>query len=50
MAVTMLIAPKTFFAIPLKKVDIESDRNTNRTYFIHQGRIVAVATYGEERQ
>jgi hypothetical protein len=32
-----------FFAIPLKKVDIETVPETGRTYFIFQGRIVAVA-------
>lgn len=32
-----------FFAIPLKKVAIETDANTGRTYFIYAGAIVAVA-------
>lgn len=32
-----------FFAIKLKHVEIEADPFTGRTYFIHQGAIVAVA-------
>jgi hypothetical protein len=32
-----------FFSIPLKKVEIETVPATGRTYFIHQGKIVAVA-------
>lgn len=32
-----------FFAIPLKKVNIETVPETGRTYFIFQDRIVAVA-------
>lgn len=40
-------AVPNFFSIPLKKVEIESIPATGRTYFIHQGRIVAVATRGE---
>lgn len=34
-----------FFSIPPKKLRVESNRVTNRTYFIHRRRIVAVATY-----
>jgi hypothetical protein len=32
-----------FFAIPLKKVDIEAVPATGRTYFLFKDRIVAVA-------
>lgn len=37
------LAVANFFAIPLKKIEIESSPATGRTYFIHRGRIVAVA-------
>lgn len=43
----LLIAPPTFFSIPLKKIEVESSPVTNRTYFIYRGRIVAVASYGD---
>ncbi len=36
-----------FFAIPLKQVAIEAMPETGRTYFIHKGRIVAVAKRGD---
>lgn len=38
-----------FFSIPMKKVEIETVPATGRTYFIHQGRIVAVAHRTEGR-
>ncbi len=37
------ISSPDFFAIPLKKVEIEAAPETGRTYFIFQDRIVAVA-------
>lgn len=39
-----------FFAIPLKRVEIESVPETGRTYFIHRGAIVAVARRKPETQ
>lgn len=36
-------AAADFFAIPLRKVEIESLPETGRTYFLFKGRIVAVA-------
>ncbi len=32
-----------FFHIPFRKMVIETNEITNRTYFLHHGRIVAVA-------
>lgn len=49
MSLRILFACEGFFSIPLKKVEIESDPVTDRTYFVHKGRIVAVATRGENR-
>lgn len=37
------IAVPNFFAIPTKKMEIESAPGTGRTYFIYQNEIVAVA-------
>jgi len=42
-ALKIEVAVPNFFAIPLKKVEIESSPATGRTYFIYQGCIVAVA-------
>lgn len=42
--VKLLIFDPRFFFIPSKKLQIEADEFTNRTYFIHGGKIVAVAT------
>jgi hypothetical protein len=42
----MEIAAPDFFSIPLKRVEIETVRETGRTYFIHRGAIVAVAKRG----
>jgi len=39
----MEIAIPKFFALPMKKVDIEESPNTGRTYFLLDGRIVGVA-------
>lgn len=41
-------AAPDFFAIPMKKVEVVSDREsgTGRTYFVHKGAIVAVARRG----
>lgn len=49
LALKMEIATDNFFAIPLKKVEIESVPATGRTYFIYRGEIVAVAKQTEER-
>lgn len=38
------LAVPNFFAIPLKKIEIEAVPETGRTYFIFQDRIVAVAS------
>lgn len=32
-----------FFSIPMKQVEIDDAPGTGRTYFVHKGRIVAVA-------
>lgn len=40
-------AVPNFFAIPMKKVEIETVPETGRTYFIFGGKIVAVAKRGE---
>lgn len=40
----MLITSEEFFFVPLKKLRVESCPVANRTYFIHVGKIVAVAT------
>ena len=37
-----------FFALPLKRVEIESVPETGRTYFVFEGRIVAALTMGQE--
>ena len=37
-----------FFSIPLRKVEIETVPATGRTYFVHRGAIVAVATRAPE--
>lgn len=42
--VKLLIFDPLFFFIPSKKLLIESCPVVNRTYFIHRGKIVAVAT------
>jgi hypothetical protein len=39
----MEIAVPKFFALPMKKVEVESAPFTGRTYFILDGRIVGVA-------
>lgn len=39
-------AAENFFSIPMKQVEIETVPATGRTYFIHKGRIVAVAKRG----
>lgn len=44
----ILVTVPEFFRIPLKKVEIEARPWTGRTYFIHQGKIVAVATLPRE--
>ncbi len=42
-ALKIVISVPNFFAIPLKKIEVESFPNTGRTYFLYRGRIVAVA-------
>lgn len=39
----MLFHVANFFFLPLKNMTVESNPITNRTYFIHKGKIVAVA-------
>lgn len=46
---TLLFWSPEFFAVPLKKVAVESCPVTNRTYLVYKGRVVAVGTYGENR-
>jgi hypothetical protein len=43
-------AVPNFFAIPLKRVEIEAVQYTGRTYFIHRGAIVAVASRSGSNQ
>jgi hypothetical protein len=43
------IAVPNFFAIPTKKMEIESVPGTGRTYFLYRDEIVAVARRVEER-
>jgi len=43
-------AASNFFFLKTAQMAIESDPNVGRTYFIHQGRIVAVAKQGGEPQ
>lgn len=42
LALKIEVAAPGFFSIPLKKVEIEADQNTGRTYFLYKGAIVAV--------
>lgn len=42
-ALKIELAVANFFAIPLKKVEVETVPETGRVYFVHDGRIVAVA-------
>lgn len=39
----MEIAAPNFFFLPLKKLEVETDPVINRTYFIKDGKVVAVA-------
>jgi len=43
--VKLLIFDPKFFFIPSKKLKVEASPVANRTYFIHDGEIVAVGTY-----
>lgn len=36
-------AVPNFFAIPLRKMEVEVNRYAGATYFLHEGRIIAVA-------
>lgn len=38
-----------FFTTPLKKIEVEENAGTGRTYFLKAGRIVAVAVPQESR-
>jgi hypothetical protein len=44
------IAVPGFFSIKPKLLDVEEIPNTDRTYFIHEGRIVAVAKQGRRER
>ena len=37
-----IVAPNFFF-LPLRKLEVESNPITNRTYFLKDGKVVAVA-------
>jgi hypothetical protein len=41
------LAVPNFFALPMKKVEIENLPGTGRTYFVYDGKIVAVARRSE---
>jgi len=41
--VKLLFADKDFYRLPPKKIKAEDNPGTGRTYFLAQGRIVAVA-------
>jgi hypothetical protein len=48
--VKLIMFDPRFFFIPSKKIKVESDAVANRTYFLHDGRIVAVGkTEGESQ-
>jgi hypothetical protein len=49
-ALKIEVAAPNFFSIPLKRVEIETVRETGRTYFIHNGRIVAVARRAQSEE
>jgi hypothetical protein len=49
MTLKIEFAAPGFFSIPLKKVEIETNRGTGRTYFIYRGEVVAVAKRTEEQ-
>ena len=40
-------AVNNFFSIPTREIEIEAVPATGRTYFIHKGKIVAVAKRGD---
>ena len=39
----MEVATPGFFSVPLRKVEIETNAGTGRTYFLLKGEIIAVA-------
>lgn len=45
---TIELAVASFFAIPLKAIEIETVPATGRIYYIYDGRIVAVAMRRED--
>lgn len=47
--VKMILFVPEFFFIPMKKIKTESDEFTNRTYFLHAGKIVGVGTREDAR-
>lgn len=49
MTLKIEFATPGFFAIPLKQVTVEDMPGAGRTYFVHRGRIVAVAIRLPER-
>lgn len=42
-ALRLEVTSPGFFAIPLKKVQLEDVPETGRVYFLHKGQIIAVA-------
>lgn len=46
-ALKIELAVPNFFAIPLKRVEVETVPETGRVYFIFHGKIVAVAVRRE---
>lgn len=46
----IVVAVPNFFSMPLKRMAVESRPETGRTYFLLDGRIVAVARRGEESE
>lgn len=47
-ALRIVLSVPGFFAIPLRKIEVEAEPNVGRTYFVYRDRIVAVAQRSEE--
>ena len=45
--VKLIMFIRDFFSIPLKKIVVESNVGTGRTYFLYRDRIVAVGELNE---
>lgn len=43
----MEVATPGFFSVPLRKVEIETNAGTGRTYFLLKGQIIGVAKRAE---